>query len=79
MTGRVSNAPDGAGVSTSISGNPADEGQAFERLSTEAAKRGVRLHALADGSYQICRWGMTRAVPDQCLVVSLLRQMGVES
>ena len=49
----------------------------FATLAAKAAMRGITLQRLADGSFMLCRWGLSRALPDLCVVASLLRQMGV--
>lgn len=115
MSGRVSNAPDGAGVSAPVSAVaeevaaldgagmllqaassligvtrrsledwPADApitepaaGMQFATLAALAARNGITLIALTDGSYLLCKWGLSRAVPDLCVVASLLRRTGV--
>lgn len=67
MTGRVSNALGGAGVSA----------PGFATLAALAARNGITLIALADGGYLLCKWGLSRALPDLCVVASLLRHMGM--
>lgn len=49
----------------------------FATLAALAARNGITLIALADGNYLLCRWGLSRALPDLCVVASLLRRMGV--
>ena len=67
IDGRASNAPDGEDVSAPV----------FATLAALALRNGITLIALADGSYLLCKWGMSRALPDLCAVASLLRNMGV--
>lgn len=74
---------EGNGVERGIQNNgqidypaPAADKQ-FATLSALAARKGIALHALADGSYLLCRWGLSRSLPDLCFVASLLRQMGI--
>jgi hypothetical protein len=34
------------------------------------------LHELPDGSFLVCKWGMSRALPDLRAVAAFLRQIG---
>ena len=51
-------------------------GKALATLKAQAALCGCSLVELADGSFLICRWDYSRAVPGLREVGDLLRQIG---
>lgn len=53
-----------------------EHGKALATLKAQAALCGCRLVELADGSFLICKWDYSRAVPGLREVGDLLRQIG---
>ena len=51
-------------------------GKALATLKAQAALCGCRLVELADGSFLICKWNYSRAVPCLRAVGDVLRQIG---
>lgn len=69
MTGRVSNAPDGAGVSA----------PGFATLAAQLALAGGHvLTELSDGSFMVSRWGQTRHCSDLHAVAQFAKRLGVK-
>lgn len=59
---------------------PAGEAAPEKRLSTlraKAALHGIAVHQLADGGFIVCRWGMSKDVPDLDALARFLFTMGV--
>ena len=56
-----------------------DDRKVFETLAARAATGGCALHQLSGGGYLLCRWGLSREVPDLRSVGALLSQIGVRA
>ena len=54
-----------------------DDRKGLARLKACAAIAGVQVHDLADGGLLVCRWGLSRAVPDVRALALFLAQLGV--
>ena len=54
-----------------------DDRKGLARLKACAAIAGVQVHDLADGGLLVCRWGLSRAVPDVRALALFLGQLGV--
>ena len=60
----------------------AGEAAPEKRLATLralAALHGIVVHTLADGGYLVCRWGMSKDVPDLEALSKFLFTMGVRN
>jgi len=45
--------------------------------TAKAACRGYEVHELADGTYLVCRWNLSRACPDLRALQAFLRVLGI--
>jgi hypothetical protein len=55
------------------------EQKRFATLKAQAALHGIAVHQLADGGYLVCRWNMTKDVPDLDALSRFLHTMGVRN
>lgn len=55
------------------------ERKRLDRLRAIAALNGMAVYDLADGSYLLCRWGLSRAVPSVNALSQLFAQMGMSA
>ena len=56
----------------------ADEGRkAFATAQARLALAGFQLERMADGSFVVARWTMTRALADEAAVDAFMRQVGI--
>ncbi len=61
-------------------GTQADaERMAVATMSAHAARAGCTLHELAGGGFLLCKWSLSRELPDLRAVAALLRRMGVQA
>lgn len=51
--------------------------KAITTLTAKAACNGYEVHELADGTYLVCRWNMSRACPDIRALQAFLRMLGI--
>ena len=56
-----------------------DDRKGLARLKACAAIAGIQVHDLADGGLLVCRWGLSRAVPDVRALALFLAQLGVRT
>lgn len=56
-----------------------DRRKGFERLRALAALAGIQVYALDAGRYLVCRWNLSREVPDLDVLRRFLRQQGVDA
>lgn len=50
--------------------------KALATLAARAAGAGCTLTELSDGGFLLCRWGLSRALPDARAVAQMLGRMG---
>ena len=64
------------------SGDCANDGvnrKALASMTARAALCGCTLHELSGGGYLLCRWGLSRAVPNVNALSQVFAQMGVSA
>jgi len=54
----------------------AGEDKAFATLQAKAALAGWEVVRMADGSVVVCRWTLTRSLPDVPALAKFLQQVG---
>ncbi len=64
-------------VDTVIVAPTTPDGKRLATLRAKAALQGISVHQLADGGFLVCRWNMTKDVPDLDALARFLFTMGV--
>lgn len=63
------------GVNTPAPGVP--DAKLLATLQAKAALMGYAVHHLPDGAYLVCRWNLSRELPDTAALTRWLEQVGV--